>query len=167
MIANKQTTISKDAANKKLVVVREFDAPLEQVWNAWTQPELLDEWWAPRPWKAKTKTLDFKPGGYWLYAMQGPDGSESWCRADFKSVTPVESFSYTVVFCDEQGNIDNSFPSMHWKNDFTATATGTQVTVEVSFATEADLEKIVELGFKEGFTAAHGNLDELLAASLP
>ena len=70
-MSNKQTTISKDAANKKLIVVREFDAPLEEVWKAWTEKDLLDQWWAPKPWKAKTKTMDFREGGIWLYSMVG------------------------------------------------------------------------------------------------
>ncbi len=65
-MSNKQTTISKDAANKKLIVVREFDAPLEEVWKAWTDSNILDKWWAPKPWKAKTKTMDFREGGLWL-----------------------------------------------------------------------------------------------------
>ncbi len=51
-MSNKQTTISKDAANKKLIVVREFDAPLEEVWRAWTDSKILDKWWAPKPWRA-------------------------------------------------------------------------------------------------------------------
>ena len=69
-----QTTISKDAAARQLTVVREFQAPVEQVWKAWTEPSLLDEWWAPRPWKAITKRMDFQPGGTWLYVMAGPNG---------------------------------------------------------------------------------------------
>ncbi len=68
-MSNKQTTISKDAANKKLIVVREFDAPLEQVWKAWTDSNILDKWWAPKPWKAKTKSMDFREGGTWLYSL--------------------------------------------------------------------------------------------------
>lgn len=54
---------------------------------------------------------------------------------------------------------------MNWKSVFSASATGTKVEVEVTFDSEADMEKIIEMGFKEGFAAAHGNLDELLAAS--
>jgi uncharacterized protein YndB with AHSA1/START domain len=66
MIATKETIYSKDASNKKLKVEREFDAPVAQVWNAWTQPELLDQWWAPKPWKANTKSMDFREGGRWF-----------------------------------------------------------------------------------------------------
>lgn len=161
--SQKQTTITKDAAAKKLFVEREFDGTLEQVWNAWTQSELLDQWWAPRPWKARTKSMNFHAGGSWLYCMEGPNGEQAWCCVDYQSVTPQKSFSAINAFCDEHGNKNSGFPTMHWKVDFNETSTGTKVNVEISFSSEADLEKIIEMGFKEGFTMAHGNLDELLA----
>ncbi|MDZ7624970.1 MAG: SRPBCC domain-containing protein [Ignavibacteriaceae bacterium] len=56
-----------DKQNNKVKVTREFAAPLSKVWAAWTQSELLDQWWAPKPWKAKTKEMEFKEGGHWLY----------------------------------------------------------------------------------------------------
>jgi uncharacterized protein YndB with AHSA1/START domain len=159
----RETMISKDLANKKIFVVRVFDAPLERVWKAWTESTLLDQWWAPKPWKAVTKSMDFRDGGNWLYYMEGPDGERQYCRADFKTIDPQRSYTATDAFCDENGSPTDEFPSMHWFNKFSATETGTKVEVEITFATQADLEKIVEMGFQEGFTAAHGNLDELLA----
>ena len=163
MTQQKQTAITKDAVNKKLFVVREFDGTPEQVWKAWTESDLLDKWWAPKPWKAKTKSMDFREGGFWLYYMEGPDGTKQWCRLDYQSIVPGKSFTSIDAFCDEQGNKTDALPSMQWKNEFSKTETGTKVTVEITFSTEADLEKIIEMGFKEGFTAAHNNLDELLA----
>ncbi|HKO82455.1 MAG TPA: SRPBCC domain-containing protein [Chitinophagaceae bacterium] len=162
MIINKETKVTKDIANKKLVVVREFDAPLEQVWHAWTDSNLLDQWWAPRPWKAQTKTMDFREGGAWLYCMVGPDGSGTWCRVDFKTISKNKSFTSIDAFCDENGTIDQNFPVMRWKSDFSETNEGTKVKVEITFDKEEDIQKILELGFEEGFTMALGNLDELL-----
>ena len=162
-MSNKQTTISKDAANKKIIVVREFSAPLGEVWRAWTDSSIRDEWWAPKPWRAKTKTMDFREGGMWLYSMVGPDGSESYCRADFTKIIENKSFAADDAFCDEKGNVTHEIPGMHWKNEFRATQTGTKVEVEITFASEADMKKIIEMGFEDGFTAAHSNLDELLA----
>jgi len=162
MITQKQTLVTKDAANKKLVVVREFDAPLEKVWQAWTESELLDKWWAPKPWKAETKNMDFREGGTWLYCMVGPEGTGPWCRVDFKTININKSFTAVDTFCDEEGNINADFPAMNWKNLFSKTATGTKVVVEINFKEEADIQKILEMGFEEGFTAALGNLDELL-----
>jgi len=163
--ATRETMISKDLGNKKMVVVREFDAPLERVWKAWTESNLLDQWWAPKPWKAITKSMDFSEGGIWLYYMQGPEGERHYCRADFKVIDAPKSFTLVDAFCDENGNPTGELPSMHWKNEFSETETGTKVEVEITFASEEDLNKIVEMGFKEGFTAAHGNLDELLSNS--
>ena len=162
MSQNKQTIITKDAANKKLVVVREFDAPVDQVWDAWTQSELLDQWWAPKPYTARTKSLDFREGGSWLYYMEGPDAQKIWCRVDYHKIVPQKQFEGEDVFCDENGMPNNMAPGMHWNCEFSPCGNGTKVRVEISFASEADMEKIIEMGFKEGFTAAHGNLDEIL-----
>ncbi|HEX7848063.1 MAG TPA: SRPBCC domain-containing protein [Chitinophagaceae bacterium] len=158
-----QTEITKDVSGKKLHVVREFDAPVEHVWNAWTQSALLDQWWAPKPWKAKTKSMDFREGGTWLYAMVGPDGTETWCKAEYKTIAPQKNYTYIDAFCDENGVMTGEFPRMNWLCTFSGTDSGTKVEIDVAFDSTADLEKIVEMGFKEGFTAAHGNLDELLA----
>lgn len=162
MTTNKEVSFKKDMANRKILVVREFDAPLHHVWRAWTESELLDMWWAPKPWKAKTKSMDFREGGSWLYCMIGPDGEQAWSRADYKSIVNNKSYTGVDCFCDENGNINNDFPSMHWKCDFSETNSGTKVTVEITFANEADFGKILEMGFEQGFTAALGNLDELL-----
>lgn len=163
MTQQKQTIITKDAASNKLFVTREFDGAPGEVWKAWTESSLLDLWWAPRPWKANTKTMDFREGGFWLYCMEGPDGSRVWCRLDYKTIVPNRSFTAIDAFCDEAGNKTADFPNMQWKNEFLETDTGTKVVIEITFSNETDLEKIIEMGFKEGFTAAHGNLDELLA----
>jgi uncharacterized protein YndB with AHSA1/START domain len=163
MTKNKQTLVSKDAASKKITVVREFDAPLIQVWQAWTESDLLDQWWAPRPWKAVTKTMDFSEGGFWLYAMTGPDDTKHWCRVNFNKIVANKSFTVTNFFCDADGNKNEDFPVMNWKNDFRQTDTGTKVEVEIIFDNEADFEKILQMGFEEGFKMGLSNLDELLA----
>ena len=155
---------SVDKENKKITVEREFAAPVSQVWAAWTESKLLDQWWAPKPWKARTKSQDFKVGGTWLYSMVGPDGTEHFARLDYKTIVPQKSFEGLDAFADETGNINDEFPRMNWKVSFKPSPEGTKVEVEISYSSKADMEKIIETGFQEGFTAAHDNLDELLAA---
>jgi uncharacterized protein YndB with AHSA1/START domain len=162
MTQNNETRITRDPSGKKLLIERKFDAPVEQVWKAWTDSQILDEWWAPHPFKTRTRSMDFRPGGKWLYAMEGPDGERHWCGMDYHSIVPGKSYEGKDYFTDENGVPSNEMPSMHWKNEFRASGDATIVYIEVSFETAADLEKIVEMGFKEGFTAAHGNLDEVL-----
>ncbi|MEI9944292.1 MAG: SRPBCC domain-containing protein [Chitinophagaceae bacterium] len=164
MIINKETIYTKDLANKKIKVTREFDAPAEKVWKAWTESELLDQWWAPKPWKANTQSMDFRKGGTWRYYMEGPDGSRHYCLVNYTSITPNKVFEGLDAFCDEKGKINTEFPSMQWKVEFIPVDSSTRVQVEITFASEEDLEKIVEMGFKEGFAAAHTNLDKILAA---
>ena len=88
MTVNSKMQIEKDLDNKKMTITRSFDAPVSDVWRAWTESELLDQWWAPKPWKAETKSMDFRVGGYWLYAMVGPDNTKHWAKADLHCHRP-------------------------------------------------------------------------------
>jgi uncharacterized protein YndB with AHSA1/START domain len=152
-----------DKENKTIHVTREFDAEKQLVWDAWTKPELLDQWWAPKPWRAKTKSMDFQEGGTWLYAMVSPEGEHHWCRVDYKKIEPVVSFSALDAFCDENGLMNDAMPRSNWNNRFTENEGTTTVDISITFEDLASLEKIIEMGFKEGFTMGLGNLDELLA----
>ena len=67
-----------DKSTKTVSVTREFDADLSLVWDAYTKPEILDQWWAPKPWASKTKVMDFEVGGRRFYAMVSPEGNETW-----------------------------------------------------------------------------------------
>jgi uncharacterized protein YndB with AHSA1/START domain len=158
-----KTEVLKDLPNKRIAIIREFDASPDMVWRAWTESKFLDQWWAPKPWTAKTKSLNFADGGIWLYAMSGPDGTTVWSIVEFKSIKTLSSFQAVSFFCDENGRKNTDFPSMHWKNVFISAGDHTRVEVEISFTKEADLEKIIQMGFETGFTAALENLDELLA----
>jgi len=155
---------SVDKENNKIKVSREFAAPVSKVWAAWTESQLLDQWWAPKPWQSKTKVMDFREGGYWLYAMVGPDGTEIWGRSDYKSILHLKKFTGQDAFCDENGKIDLKLPSPTWNVEFKPGSGTTFVGVEISFNESSDVEKYMEMGFKEGFTAALENLDNLLNA---
>jgi len=163
---NKQTVIKKDIPKKALIITREFAAPVELVWRAWTDPELLAEWWAPKPWKAITVSMDFREGGTWLYYMQGPEGEKHYCKADYTSITPYKNYQGTDAFCDEKGNVNKEFPNTNWNVSFSSTPTGTMVHIQNTFKELADMQKIIDLGFEQGFTMAHGNLDQYLEAQM-
>ena len=158
-----KTIFTKDPSNKKMTVVREFSAPVEKTWDAWTKPALLDQWWAPKPWRAETKSMDFRDGGKWLYSMVGPDGERHFAIVTYKKIVVLKSFTGIDAFCDEQGNIKTDFPSMDWNVEFSKSGNGTKVQVVITFASEKDLNTIVEMGFEQGFAMAHDNLDELLS----
>jgi uncharacterized protein YndB with AHSA1/START domain len=158
-----QTTFDKDVTNKKMLITREFAGDVKNVWNAWTQPRLLDQWWAPKPWKTETKSQDFREGGSWLYAMVGPDGTRHWAKLEYKTINPNKSLESVDAFCDENGKTNTEFPGMNWRTVFNTSSVGTKVEIEITYNSVADMEKMIEMGFKEGFAMAHDNLDELLA----
>ena len=145
-------------------IKRAFAADVATVWEAWTNPTLLDQWWAPKPYKTQTKSMDLRAGGCWLYAMLSPEGAAHWCKADYKAVDPLHNYSALDAFCDEQGNVNEEFPRSLWTNVFSEKNQITTVNITIVYEQLADLEKIIALGFKEGFTAALGNLDQYLEA---
>lgn len=157
-------TFSKDLANNKLNVTRTFNAPVDKVWKAWTDSTILDQWWAPKPWSAKTKVMDFKAGGYWLYAMVSPEGEMHWSKVNFTKVD-AQSFEAIVNFSDEDGNPVDSFgASSRWQVGMAQTGQITTVTVVLTFDDTASLEKLVAMGFEGGFNMGLNQLEALLAA---
>ncbi|WP_126970444.1 SRPBCC domain-containing protein [Gynurincola endophyticus] len=153
---------SVEKEKKQIHVERSFDAPVTLVWKAWTTAEILDKWWAPQPYKVETKKMEFKEGGRWLYAMVGPEGDKHWSFADYIKINPEDFFSCKDGFCDENGNINTSFPRSVWNLTFKADGEQSVVDIVIQYDQLTDLEKIVEMGFKEGFTMGLENLDHYL-----
>ena len=153
-------TVDKEA--RKIHVERSFDAPVDLVWKAWTDPAITDQWWAPKPWRAETKSQDFREGGRWIYCMVGPEGERHWCLFEYKSIHPQKSYSGMDAFCDENEVLNPEMPRMNWDNHFSAKGDSTVVNIDISFDKLDDLEKIIEMGFKEGFTMGLENLDAYL-----
>ena len=151
-----------DRQHHTITVKREFAASRPIVWDAYTRSEILDQWWAPRPWKARTKTMDFREGGHWLYAMVGPAGEEHWARADYKHIEFQKTFHGFDTFTDANGIIIDNMPKSTWDVTFTDKGKHTQVEFHISFDELNQLEAILQMGFKEGFTIAMEGLDELL-----
>ncbi len=159
-----QFNVDKEA--RQIKVQRSFDASLKHVWAAWTQPELLDKWWAPAPWKARTKEMDFREGGHWLYAMVSPDNMEHWAKMNFVSISNAKFFSADECFCDHNGVPDDQMPRSRWENQFSEQPDGsTTMDITIFFNSLSDLQTLTEMGFEEGFTDALSNLDRQLLQS--
>lgn len=153
---------SVDKENKTVTVKREFNAPLSNVWSAWTEAAILDLWWAPAPLKSETKSMEFKEGGRRLYAMIGPEGAQGWSTFDYTSISPKTNFKYTSTFCDAEGNPNSAFGSSFWDVSFTEQGDSTIVDIVITRDSFEELEKIIEMGFKQGFTSAMEGLDKIL-----
>nr|WP_294948427.1 SRPBCC domain-containing protein [uncultured Mucilaginibacter sp.] len=151
-----------DKAAKTVLITREFNAGQSLVWDAFTKAELLDQWGAPAPMRAKTKYSDFKVGGRRFYAMISPDGQERWAVQEYTSISPKTNFKMYNAFADENEN--RELPGSEWDHNFSEQNGVTTVRIHIYNESFERLEKLLE-GFKIGFTITLKNLEELLKAS--
>jgi uncharacterized protein YndB with AHSA1/START domain len=149
-----------DKAAKTVYITREFNAPQALVWDAFTKAELLDQWGAPAPMRAKTKYMDFKVGGRRFYAMITPEGEERWSVQEYTSITPITNFKMYNAFADKDEN--RELPGSEWDHNFSEKDGRTIVSITVYNESFERLERLLE-GFKIGFTMTLANLENLLA----
>lgn len=149
-----------DKATKTVSITREFDAGLALVWYAYTKQEILDQWWAPKPWASKTKVMNFEVGGRRFYAMVSPEGQERWSVQKYTSITPKTNFKLLNAFADENENPE--LPGSEWDLTFSEQTGRTTVRVSIYNESLERLEKMIEMGFKEGFTMTMNSLEKLL-----
>ncbi|MES2688843.1 MAG: SRPBCC domain-containing protein [Bacteroidota bacterium] len=162
MSTNLAFDFSVNKENNTITVTREFAAEASLVWDAYTKSEILDQWWAPKPWKAKTKTMDFREGGHWHYAMLGPEGEEHWSVANYKHIKVQQQFTALDAFTDAAGKVNTDMPQSKWEVTFTGKNEVTVVKIHITYDDLAQLEATIQMGFKEGLTMAMEGLDELL-----
>ena len=149
-----------DKSTKSVFIAREFDAELSLVWDAFTKQEILDQWWAPKPWASRTKYMNFEVGGRRFYAMVSPEGHENWQIQDYTSISPKTNFKYFSVFADKDEN--PHLPGSNWDLNFTEQDGITKVSITIYNDSLERMEKMIEMGFKEGFTMTLNELSELL-----
>ncbi len=149
-----------DKAAKTVYITREFNAGIDLVWDAFTKAELLDQWGAPAPMRAKTKYMDFKVGGRRFYAMISPDGQERWAVQEFTAITPKTNFKMYNAFSDEHEN--RELPGSEWDYNFSEQNGRTTVNIIIFNESFERLERLLE-GFKIGFTMTLANLENLLS----
>jgi len=154
---------SVDKATKTVSISEEFDADISLVWDAYTKKEILDQWWAPKPFMSRTKDMNFEEGGRRFYAMVSPEGQERWVLQQYKTITPKTNFTLFNAFADADGN--PQLPGSDWDFNFSELNNKTRVSISIYNESLERLEKMIEMGFKEGTAAQLDNLKELLANS--
>lgn len=152
-----------DMQTNQLTIRREFNAPMDLVWDCYTKAELLDQWFAPEPFTAKTKSLAFEEGGHWHFAMVDPEGNEHWVRFDYERITPIESYRAQDAFSDADGGINGDFPISTWDVTFEESSQRTLVQIVSTYQSPEALQQIIDMGMQQGMEATLVQLDKLLA----
>ena len=86
-----------------LELVRDVPVAPELVWQAWTDPELIKQWFAPKPFSITECNLDLRPGGVFHYSMLAPDGQEMWGKFDYVDVVPNQKLVFINCFSNAEG----------------------------------------------------------------
>ena len=167
MTADLRFEFLADKEKHQLTVIREFNAPQQLVWECHTKSELLDQWFAPSPLTARTKHMDFRPRGYWHFAMVTPDGQEYWTRIDYRTIDPIDGYTAYDAFSDASGGINPDMPRSAWEVAFADQGGRTLVTTKVTYVSAEDLQKAIDMGLEGGLTSTMARLDALLEMLAP
>jgi len=165
-----------DESSNSVLITREFDAELSLVWDAFTKQEILDQWWAPKPLLSKTKVMNFEVGGRRFYSMVWPEGQEHWGVEKYTEIIPKTKIKWLAFFTDKDENINAGLPTVEWELNFSEQNVSpsrifsvepvgrgiTKVSISVYFRSLEELKKMIEMGFKEGFTMTINELANVL-----
>jgi uncharacterized protein YndB with AHSA1/START domain len=158
--------VEKDPDRLRMVITNEFEVGPEQVWQLWADPRLLERWWGPPGYPATFVEHDLSPDGHARYYMTGPDGEQYHGLWKVVAAEPPSKIEVRDRFADQDGNPDQSLPESGFEVRISAIEDGanrTRMVVNSTFASLADMEKILEMGAEEGMRQAFGQIDALLA----
>jgi uncharacterized protein YndB with AHSA1/START domain len=149
------------SSDRDLVLTRIIDAPPEKLFRAWSEPELLKQWFAPLPYTTPVAELDVRPGGSNLVVMRGPDGIDMPNRGVYLEVVKNER----LVFTDAYSKAWEPSPKPFMTVILTFEAEGgkTKYTARVRHWTVADREAHEKMGFHEGWGICADQLAALVA----
>jgi uncharacterized protein YndB with AHSA1/START domain len=159
-ISNEATRVWADKEAGTLVMEREFEAPLDLVWKAWTEPERIEQWWGPRDWQTKNTRMDVRPGGTWHYCMTGPGGMESWGLATYREIVEQQRIVYEDAFSDASGKKNAEMPVMVITNEFRERDGRTTVRSSTQFASPEALQSVLDMGVVMGASQTWDRLAE-------
>ena len=146
-------------ADRDLVITRLIDAAPEHLYRAWTEPELLKQWFTPPPWTVSHAELDVRPGGSQLIIMNGPDGEVNPCRGIYLEVIPNERLVATDAFVNAWEPSEKAF--MTTDITFVPEAGKTRYTATVRHWSAADRKMHEDMGFHQGWNQATDQLVEI------
>ena len=161
--------VSKDLESKTLTIEKNFNAPKEKVWRAYSNKEWFDKWWGPEGWETTTSEFNFKPGGKIHYCMKNIDknqgewfGQESCGLMKINKVDEPNSFSAIDYFSDAEGAVNEQMPSQKIEVEFVEEGSNTRLISRSVVESAEQLEQLVKMGMIEGFSSQLSRLEELL-----
>jgi uncharacterized protein YndB with AHSA1/START domain len=157
-----ETQFQIDRESFTIQVEREFSAEKERLWRAWTDSKILDKWWAPKPWTSETTHLEVVEEGKRIYSMNSPEGDRHWSMQEFIAIRPNQNLKFKDFFCEDENTPNEAMPSSEWDVKFQDFGQNSKLNISIHHGSAEDLDRILEMGFLEGFSMCLRNLDEVL-----
>ena len=157
------TDVTTDAEALTLTLTADFAAPVERLWEAFTDPQQLERFWGPPGWPARFPEFDFTPGGRAVYYMTSPQGEKSYGSWEFLEIDAPRGFTVLDNFANEDGAPLDGMPTMRVVFTFEPTDSGSRMVNVSHFASADALQQVVDFGAVEGSTMAINQLDRVLA----
>lgn len=165
------TSMQTRVEGNEYVLERTFNAPKSLVFQAFTDPEHLKNWWGPRGWTLTECTVDLRPGGFWHYCMKCEDpnqgdfyGMESWAKAVYGEIRPEDYLSYTDFFSDSEGTVNEELPSSLVMTSFEELDGSTKVVSRSRYGSPEALQTVLDMGMEQGIRETWDRLEEHLAS---
>jgi uncharacterized protein YndB with AHSA1/START domain len=155
-------SVEKDFHSLSLILVAEFDAPIERVWQLWADPRQLERWWGPPTHPATVEKDHLAAGGEVTYVMTGPRGEKSrgWWRVT--SVDPPRSLGFTDGFANRDGTPNTEMPTTAVRVRLTEQEGVTRMELRFTFDSRERMEQLERWGAFEVFPQSVGQMDALL-----
>lgn len=157
------TEVSHDMDTLTLMIVAEFAAPVERVWQVYADPRQLERVWGPPTYPATFVDHDLRPGGRVTYFMTSPEGEKFAGYWDIVSVDEPTGFTFEDGFAHEDFSPNPAMPVSRNEYRFAPADGGTRATYIGTYASAEGLQKVLDMGVVEGSTSAINQIDELLA----
>jgi uncharacterized protein YndB with AHSA1/START domain len=158
------THVQKDTEARTMTITSRFDAPVDRVWQLWSDPRQLERWWGPPTWPATFVEHDLTPGGKVSYFMTGPKGERAPGWWQIRSIEAPRRLEFDDGFSRADGDRDPDMPVMVMRVSLAERrGGGTEMTIVTSFPTPEAMEQMLQMGMDEGMSAALGQIDAILA----
>jgi uncharacterized protein YndB with AHSA1/START domain len=156
------TSVNRDYDNLTITLIADFDAPVDQVWELWSDPRKLERWLGPPTHPASVEKHTLTPGGEITFFMTGPEGERSWGTWQITAVDPPTSLEFGDTFANPDGTPIADTPVTRFSVQLTDRGGSTRMTMRSAFDSREDMDKWVSLGTVEGLQQAVRQMDALL-----
>jgi uncharacterized protein YndB with AHSA1/START domain len=158
------TSVHTDYDSLTVTLIAQFGHPIDRVWELWSDPRKLEQWWGPPGYPATVEKHALTPDGEVTYFMTGPEGEQHRGMWRVTSVDPPTSLQFTDAFADSDGAPLPDAPVSQISVQLLEHEGGTRMELRIAFETREDMERIVEMGTVEALKHGVGQMDVLLAA---